>query len=146
MYSSYSALQRRQLTKQVYTDTQSSYLLIYAPGRHMALENSLNDQLHRKFRLVVGIHTAGHQRQIKLFAETACPRNLIDKLVAGMKHIIVVFFNGSSGTTFVALTHRSEVVGKIKAEIMFQLPIEFAAERLTMFVFDNGGIGVVNAF
>ena len=52
MYSSYSALQRRQLTKQVYTDTQSSYLLIYAPGRHMALENSLNDQLHRKFRLV----------------------------------------------------------------------------------------------
>ena len=52
MYSSYSALQRRQLTKQVYTDTQSSYLLIYAPGRHLALENSLNDQLHRKFRLV----------------------------------------------------------------------------------------------
>ena len=52
MYSSYSALQRRQLTKQVYTDTQSSYLLIYAPGRHQALENSLNDQLHRKFRLV----------------------------------------------------------------------------------------------
>ena len=63
-----------------------------------------------------------------------------------MKHIIVVFFNGSSGTTFVALTHRSEVVGKIKAEIMFQLPIKFAAECLAMFVFDNGGIGVVNAF
>ena len=41
MYSSYSALQRRQLTKQVYTDTQSSYLLVYAPGRHLALENSL---------------------------------------------------------------------------------------------------------
>ena len=52
MYSSYSALQRRQLTKQVYTDTQSSYLLVYAPGRHLALENSLANQLHRKFRLV----------------------------------------------------------------------------------------------
>ena len=26
MYSSYSTLQRKQLTKQVYTDTQSTYL------------------------------------------------------------------------------------------------------------------------
>ena len=32
MYSSYSALQRRQLTKQVYTDTQSSYLLVTPPA------------------------------------------------------------------------------------------------------------------
>ena len=55
MYSSYSALQRRQLTKQVYTDTQSSYLLVYAPGRHLALENSLANQLHRKFRLVTAL-------------------------------------------------------------------------------------------
>ena len=31
MYSSYSTLQRKQLTKQVYTDTQSTYLLVYAP-------------------------------------------------------------------------------------------------------------------
>jgi len=52
MYSSYSALQRKQLAKQVYTDTQSSYLLIYAPSRHLALEGSLKNQLHRKFRLV----------------------------------------------------------------------------------------------
>ena len=52
MYSSYSALQRKQLTQQVYTDTQSSYLLVYAPGRHIALENALKNQLHRKFRLV----------------------------------------------------------------------------------------------
>ena len=37
MYSSYSTLQRKQLTKQVYTDTQSTYLLVYAPGRHQAL-------------------------------------------------------------------------------------------------------------
>ena len=58
MYSSYSALQRRQLTKQVYTDTQSSYLLIYAPGRHLALENSLQNQLHRKFRLVTKLEQA----------------------------------------------------------------------------------------
>ena len=39
MYSSYSTLQRKQLTKQVYTDTQSTYLLVYAPGRHQALEH-----------------------------------------------------------------------------------------------------------
>ena len=58
MYSSYSALQRRQLTKQVYTDTQSSYLLVYAPGRHLALENSLANQLHRKFRLVTELAPA----------------------------------------------------------------------------------------
>ena len=38
MYTSYSTLQRKQLTKQVYTDTQSTYLLVYAPGRHQALE------------------------------------------------------------------------------------------------------------
>lgn len=41
MYSSYSTLQRKQLTKQVYTDTQSTYLLVYAPGRHQALEHAL---------------------------------------------------------------------------------------------------------
>ena len=50
MYSSYSTLQRKQLTKQVYTDTQSTYLLVYAPGRHQALEHALENQLHRKFR------------------------------------------------------------------------------------------------
>ena len=32
MYTSYSTLQRKQLSKQVYTDTQSTYLLVYAPG------------------------------------------------------------------------------------------------------------------
>lgn len=37
MYTSYSTLQRKQLSKQVYTDTQSTYLLVYAPGRHKAL-------------------------------------------------------------------------------------------------------------
>ena len=52
MYSSYSTLQRKQLTKQVYTDTQSTYLLVYAPGRHQALEHALENQLHCKFRLV----------------------------------------------------------------------------------------------
>ena len=36
MYTSYSTLQRKQLSKQVYTDTQSTYLLVYAPGRHKA--------------------------------------------------------------------------------------------------------------
>ena len=28
MYTSYSTLQRKQLSKQVYTDTQSTYLLV----------------------------------------------------------------------------------------------------------------------
>lgn len=37
MYSSYSPLQRRQLREQTYTDTQSTYLLVYAPGRRNAL-------------------------------------------------------------------------------------------------------------
>ena len=52
MYSSYSTLQRSQLTTQVYTDTQSTYLLVYAPKRHHALAHALENQLHRKFRLV----------------------------------------------------------------------------------------------
>lgn len=41
MYSSYSPLQRRQLREQTYTDTQSTYLLVYAPGRRNALTLSL---------------------------------------------------------------------------------------------------------
>ena len=48
MYTSYSNLQRKQLSKQAYTDTQSTYLLVYAPGRHKALETALQNQLHRK--------------------------------------------------------------------------------------------------
>ena len=52
MYTSYSTLQRKQLSKQVYTDTQSTYLLVYAPGRHKALQAALQNQLYRKFRLV----------------------------------------------------------------------------------------------
>ena len=55
MYTSYSTLQRKQLSKQVYTDTQSTYLLVYAPGRHKALETALQNQLHRKFRLVTAL-------------------------------------------------------------------------------------------
>ncbi len=51
MYSRYSALQCKQMTKQGYTDTQSTYVLIYAPGRHVALEHTLQNQLHCKFRL-----------------------------------------------------------------------------------------------
>ena len=52
MYSSYSPLQRTQLSGQVYTDTQGVYLLVYAPGRRTTLEATLRDQLHRKFRVV----------------------------------------------------------------------------------------------
>ena len=52
MYSNYTALQREQLAKQTYIDTQGLYLLIYAPGRRTLLEASLSDQLHRKFRCV----------------------------------------------------------------------------------------------
>ena len=58
MYSSYSPLQRTQLSTQVYTDTQDLYLLVYAPGRRVALENTLRDQLHRKFRLVTSLDDA----------------------------------------------------------------------------------------
>ena len=58
MYSSYSPLQRRQLREQTYTDTQSTYLLVYAPGRHQALEHALENQLHRKFRLVTELAPA----------------------------------------------------------------------------------------
>ena len=52
MYNSYSSLQRAQLSEQVYTDTQSTYLLVYAPLRSTMLKSSLQDQLHRKFRMV----------------------------------------------------------------------------------------------
>ena len=52
MHSSYSKLQRKQLQKQVYTDTQSTYLLVYAPGRNRALAQTLAQQLHCKARLV----------------------------------------------------------------------------------------------
>ena len=57
MYNSYTSLQREQLAKQTYTDTQSTYLLIYAPLRSRVLAQALQDQLHRKFRLVD--HLAG---------------------------------------------------------------------------------------
>lgn len=52
MYSRYAKLQRKQLQTQVYTDTQSTYLLVYAPGRHTALAHTLARQLHCKARLV----------------------------------------------------------------------------------------------
>ena len=45
MYTSYSNLQRKQLSKQAYTDTQSTYLLVYAPGRHKALQAALQRPL-----------------------------------------------------------------------------------------------------
>lgn len=51
MYTSYTTLQREQLAKQTYLDTQEVFLLIYAPGRHAALKHTLRDQLHRKFLL-----------------------------------------------------------------------------------------------
>ena len=51
MYSSYTTLQRAQLAKQEYLDTQEVFLGIYAPGRNAALKASLQDQLHRKFLL-----------------------------------------------------------------------------------------------
>ena len=52
MYSRYTPLQQEQISTQVYTDTQSTYLLVYAPTRHTLLKPALDDQLHRKFRLV----------------------------------------------------------------------------------------------
>ena len=62
MYTSYSTLQRKQLSKQVYTDTQSTYLLVYAPGRHKALQAALQNQLHRKFRLVTQLDVYRFER------------------------------------------------------------------------------------
>lgn len=58
MYSSYTPLQRTQLSGQVYTNTQGLFLLVYAPGRHTALEATLRDQLHRKFRLTTALEGA----------------------------------------------------------------------------------------
>lgn len=51
MYSSYTTLQRVQLAKQEYLDTQEVFLGVYAPGRNASLKASLQDQLHRKFLL-----------------------------------------------------------------------------------------------
>lgn len=51
MYSSYTTLQRAQLAKQEYLNTQEVFLGVYAPGRNAALKASLQDQLHRKFLL-----------------------------------------------------------------------------------------------
>ena len=58
MYSSYSPLQQSQLAAQGYYDTQSTYLLVYAPGRNTALRATLADQLHRKFRLADALGSA----------------------------------------------------------------------------------------
>ena len=44
MYSSYSPLQQSQLAAQGYYDTQSTYLLVYAPGRNTALRATLTDR------------------------------------------------------------------------------------------------------
>ncbi len=51
MYSRYTTLQRAQLAKQEYLDTQDVFLAVYAPGRRASMEASLRDQLHRKFLL-----------------------------------------------------------------------------------------------
>lgn len=40
MYSSYTTLQRAQLAKQEYLDTQEVFLGVYAPGRNAALKAS----------------------------------------------------------------------------------------------------------
>ena len=41
MYSRYTTLQRAQLAKQEYLDTQDVFLAVYAPGRRASLEASL---------------------------------------------------------------------------------------------------------
>ena len=51
MYSTYSQFQQLQLTGQLYQDTQRTWLAVYAPGRCRALADSMELQLHRKFRL-----------------------------------------------------------------------------------------------
>ena len=40
MYSSYTTLQRVQLAKQEYLDTQEVFLGVYAPGRNASLKAS----------------------------------------------------------------------------------------------------------
>ncbi len=52
MVSNYSKFQQLQLARQSYRDTQSTYLLLYAPGRCQQLAHTLERQHHRKFRLV----------------------------------------------------------------------------------------------
>jgi hypothetical protein len=52
MYHNYSILQEKQLLRQPFLETQSTYLLVYAPCRRVELERTLECQLHHKFRLL----------------------------------------------------------------------------------------------
>ena len=62
MYSSYSTLQRKQLTKQVYTDTQSTYLLVYAPGRQGRRDRPCDPCLPRQHPAAAsGLHPCGRR-------------------------------------------------------------------------------------
>ena len=69
MYSSYTTLQRAQLAKQEYLDTQGVFLAVYAPGRRVALEASLRDQLHRKFLLADSLADIGSAAGVLLAKE-----------------------------------------------------------------------------
>ena len=62
MYSRYTTLQRAQLAKQEYLDTQDVFLAVYAPGRRASLEASLRDQLHRKFLLAEDLSSGSLRR------------------------------------------------------------------------------------
>lgn len=57
MYQEYSKLQAKQMLKQSFADTQSTHLLLYAPGRTRLLAHSLPRQLHQKFRLITAWET-----------------------------------------------------------------------------------------
>ena len=110
MYSRYTTLQRAQLAKQEYLDTQDVFLAVYAPGRRASLEASLRDQLHRKFLLAEDLSSGslGSARGVLLAKEdlSLMPTALscfADALRSGADYVTSVAGGGYAGAT--ALYH-----------------------------------------
>ena len=110
MYSRYTTLQRAQLAKQEYLDTQDVFLAVYAPGRRASLAASLRDQLHRKFLLVEDLSSGslGSARGVLLAKEdlSLMPTALscfADALRSGADYVTTDAVFGYAGAT--ALYH-----------------------------------------
>ena len=110
MYSRYTTLQRAQLAKQEYLDTQDVFLAVYAPGRRASLEASLRDQLHRKFLLAEDLSSGslGSARGVLLAKEdlSLMPTALscfADALRSGADYVTTDAVFGYAGAT--ALYH-----------------------------------------
>ena len=106
MYSRYTTLQRAQLAKQEYLNTQDVFLAVYAPGRRASLEASLRDQLHRKFLLAEDLSSGslGSARGVLLAKEdlSLMPTALscfADALRSGADYVTSDAVFGYSGVT-----------------------------------------------